>query len=71
MDMSLFLCQFRGGQWIELRCEAKQHESTAARHGLNGWSCIFPCSPVGGSSEQKAQTEGCHSVIIIYDPFLL
>ena len=32
VDTSLFLCQFRGGQWIELRCEAKQHESTAARH---------------------------------------
>ena len=45
---------------------SQQQLGTAERWGLH-----FPCSPVGGSSERKALTEGCHSVIIIYDPFLL
>lgn len=45
--------------------EAAQGELTACRALRVLWR------PVGGSNEQKALTEGCHSVIIIYEPFLL
>lgn len=52
-----FLCQLRRGQlkWI--------HTTWVNMH--------FLCCPTGGSSEQAVPTEGCHSLIVIYDLFLL
>lgn len=65
----VFFCCVKSGKVSEMRCS-----SEAVSTPLNTSECCilhFLCFPVGGSSEQEALTEGCHLVIIIYDPFPL
>lgn len=62
------VCHIRRGQWKEIQ---KPHNLTASAHGFF-LGPAFPLLPSGG--QQRASSPDrrlCHSVIIIYDRFLL